>query len=311
MMAFVRRDIAGGRALQRRGSGFALLFALAASGAAAQTAPATVAPAPAAPAAAPAATATEVELPSGISGAVGSTSGIAVPGTGLTVTGLGLTASDYLFRGISQTRNTWAVQGALDVSHETGLYVGTFASNAKFLGSPWNDTRQEIDALAGYRFKIGSVNFDTGWIGYYYPGQQKAPGTQLNEYQEVAVKANYTIDQLKVMGAFNFSPNWFGHSGKGYYIEAGADLTLPWSITASTRIGRQWIERNAVFGTPDYNWYSVGFSREVYPDTGLIAAIGWYGTTIGRSQCMPIVDRAPGGQYACSSKAVFSLSKAF
>ena len=43
------------------------------------------------------------------------TAGTAIPGTGLTMTGLGAVASDYLFRGISQTRNNWAYQGTVDL----------------------------------------------------------------------------------------------------------------------------------------------------------------------------------------------------
>jgi hypothetical protein len=52
------------------------------------------------------------------------------------LTGLGAVASDYLFRGISQTRNNWAVQGTFDLEHESGVYVGAFLTNAKFLASP-------------------------------------------------------------------------------------------------------------------------------------------------------------------------------
>jgi len=260
-------------------------------------------------AAAPAATA--VEVPTGASGAAAAGTGIPIGKTGLTLNGLGTAASDYLFRGISQTRNTWAFQGAADLTHESGLYVGTFVSNAKFLGEPWNDTRQEVDALAGYRFSLGKLAMDVGWIGYFYPGQQKAPGTQLNEFQEVALKGSYTVDRLKLLGAFNFSPNWFGGSGKGYYVEIGSDLSLPWSLTSGFRMGRQWIERNTVFGTPDYYWYSLSISRDVIPGQGLTAALGWYATNISRSQCVPFPERAPGGQSICAGRVVFSLTKVF
>src|SRR4051812_49838336 len=57
---------------------------------------------------------------------------------GLTVTTTPAVSNDYLFRGISQTRNNWAFQGTLDVQHASGVYVGAFISNAKFVGGPWN-----------------------------------------------------------------------------------------------------------------------------------------------------------------------------
>ena len=233
----------------------------------------------------------------------------AIESAGLTVTLAPAVSNDYLFRGISQTRNNWAVQGTADIQHESGVYVGAFVSNAKFLASPYNDTRQELDALAGYRFELAGVAMDIGYIGYFYPGQGKAPGGQLNEYHELAVKAAYTIDTVKLLAAFNYSPNFFGRSGAGYYIEGGADVALPYAVTASARIGHQWIERNPLFGTPDYLWYSIGASREVY--AGVTAALGWYGTTIDKKDCIPVMDRATGGQRACDGRVLFTLSRIF
>src|SRR5574343_1685727 len=37
--------------------------------------------------------------------------------------------SDYRFRGISQTRLAPALQGGFDYAHESGFYVGTWASS--------------------------------------------------------------------------------------------------------------------------------------------------------------------------------------
>jgi len=232
-----------------------------------------------------------------------------IDSAGLTVTLTPAVSNDYLFRGISQTRNNWAFQGTADIQHESGFYIGAFVSNAKFLANPYNDTRQELDALAGYRFELAGVALDVGYIGYYYPGQGKAPGGQLNEYHELAVKAAYTIDTVKLLAAFNYSPNFFGRSGAGYYIEGGADVTLPYAFTASARVGHQWIERNTFFGTPDYLWYSVGVSREIY--AGVTAAVGWYGTDISKRDCIPVVDRADGGQRACDGRVLFTLSRVF
>src|SRR3954453_7949769 len=133
----------------------------------------------------------------------------------LTITATPAISSDYLIRGISQTRNNWAFSGTFDVAHESGVFVGAFISNAKFLAAPYNDTRQELDVLTGYRFEVAGIGLDIGYIGYFYPGQDKPDGTQLNEYHEVALKASYTIDTVKLLGAFNYSPNFFGRSGNG------------------------------------------------------------------------------------------------
>jgi uncharacterized protein (TIGR02001 family) len=232
-----------------------------------------------------------------------------IPEAGLTVAITPSVSNDYLFRGISQTRNNWAVQGTFDVQHESGVYVGAFVTNAKFLAVPYNDARMELDALAGYRFTLGGVNFDIGYVGYLYPGQSKPEGTQLNEYHEVMLKANYTIDIVKLSGAFAYSPNFFGRSGNGFYLEGGVDVTLPYEFTAFGRVGYQWIERNPRFGTPDYLWYGVGIQREIL--LGITAAVGWYGTNIAKRDCAPVVDRADGGQRICEGRVLFTLSRAF
>ncbi len=234
--------------------------------------------------------------------------GIALPG-GLTLTGLGAVASDYLFRGISQTRNNWAYQGTFDLEHESGVYVGAFISNAKFLASPYNDTRQELDLLAGYRFTVAGVKLDLGYIAYLYPGQNKAPGGQLNEFQEVGIRASYAIDPVKFQAAFFYSPNFFGRSGDGYYVEGGADVALPFGFTAIGRLGHQWIERNAFFGTPDYLWYAVGLQREIF--AGINIAVGFYGTDIRKRDCAPVVERADRGQRICGERVLFTVSYAF
>jgi len=250
------------------------------------------------------------EAPPAEAAAEEESSGYLIPVTGVTVTGTASIANDYLFRGISQTRNNWAAQGTVDFEHESGVYVGAFISTAKFLANPWNNTRQEVDALAGYRFDIGPAEYDIGWVGYFYPGQNKAPeGGQLNGYMEIVGKVAYTIDPVKLSAAFAWSPNFFGRSGNGYYVEGGIDVDLPFDVTAFGRLGHQWIERNPRFGTPDYLWYGFGIQREIL--LGFNASVGWYGTNISKRDCAPLADRADGGQRICEGRVLFTVSRTF
>lgn len=228
---------------------------------------------------------------------------------GLTITTTPLLASDYLFRGISQTRNRPAAQLSLDVQHDSGLYVGGFVSNATFLGAPFNDTRQELDLLAGYRRSFGALSLDGGVIAYLYPGQAKAAGTQLNEYAELALKASYTLEPVKFLAAINWSPNFFGRSGTAWHLEGGADLSLPFGFTAFGRLGYQWIQNNPRFGTPDYLWYAIGVQREIV--LGATLALGWYGTNISQGDCVPVAGRADEGQKICDGRVLVTLSRAF
>ena len=60
-------------------------------------------------------------------------------------------ASDYVFRGISQTDNQIAIQGGLDYARDNGLYVGTWASSVDptFFDNG-RDPQIELDIYAGY-----------------------------------------------------------------------------------------------------------------------------------------------------------------
>src|SRR3546814_17257848 len=67
---------------------------------------------------------------------------------GITVSGSATVVSDYRFRGFSQSNEEAAIQGGITVSHDSGLYLGTWGSSIGFA----NGT--EIDVLGGYAREI-------------------------------------------------------------------------------------------------------------------------------------------------------------
>src|SRR5665647_305006 len=105
--------------------------------------------------------------------------------------------SQYVFRGLTQTRGQPALQGGLDYSHASGFYAGTWLSNISWFtdqnantktapislaspgatGAPYspfnsNSASLEWDFYGGYKnsFGGGDWNYDVGAIQYYYPG---------------------------------------------------------------------------------------------------------------------------------------------
>jgi len=228
--------------------------------------------------------------------------------TGVTLTTTATYASDYLFRGISQTRSRMAYQGTTEAVHSSGVYVGAFISNVNFQGF---DARQEIDVYGGYRFTIADFNFDFGGIGYLYPGYNRPPGgvSPVLDYAEIYAKVTREIGPVNFLAAVNFSPNYFGRSGTGVYVEGGADWkTGVWDLTVGGRVAYQWIQRNTVFGTPDYAWWSIAVSREfTVPNIGtLVASVGYYDTSIRRSDCI-----FGTSQDICAARALASISFRF
>ncbi len=83
--------------------------------------------------------------------------------------------SDYRFRGISQTMRQPAVQGGLDYSHASGIYLGTWASNVDGTTHFYNNTSMEWDFYGGYKNKpfpccLPDFSYNFGLLYYYYPG---------------------------------------------------------------------------------------------------------------------------------------------
>lgn len=77
--------------------------------------------------------------------------------------------SDYLFRGQTQTWGRPAVQAGFDFAHESGLYLGTWASNVS--GNQFAGGSLELALYGGYSSKISEgVGYSAGLLYYYYPG---------------------------------------------------------------------------------------------------------------------------------------------
>ncbi|MBE9603473.1 hypothetical protein IAI18_01245 [Acetobacteraceae bacterium H6797] len=223
-----------------------------------------------------------------------------IPEAGLTVTATPAVASDYLFRGISQTRSRPALQLTLDVEHESGFYVGAFGSNVAFAGT---NARQEVDGLFGYRFGFAGLKFDIGAIYYGYPGYDKPTGGAELAYWEFGAKVAYEVPStpVKLLASYFYSPDFSGETGTGHYGEVGADISLPYAFTLSGRAGYQWIADKVDGKSLSYGNWSVSVSRELV--AGLTLSVGYYDTDIKRSD--------PYNYKYVNPRAMVMLSRAF
>ena len=62
----------------------------------------------------------------------------------ITISGSATLTSDYRFRGVSQSDEGMAVQGGFTISHESGLYAGTWGSNLAGWGT-FGGANMELD----------------------------------------------------------------------------------------------------------------------------------------------------------------------
>lgn len=199
-------------------------------------------------------------------------------------------ASNYMFRGFSQTDNTAAIQGGLEFNM-MGIYAGMWGSNVDF-HTP-GDGSMEFDVYGGYKYKLSDdAGLDMGVIGYNYPG---ASGNLQYDYTEFYVGGHYRWISLKDYYSFDF----FGGTGKANYIEMGVDYPLPMGLSLGLHAGRQYISNNTKAGIPDYNDYSVGVSTSA---SGFGFSLQYTNTNLSQAQCT---------YNTCTDKLVVSVSKSF
>jgi len=190
--------------------------------------------------------------------------------------------SDYRFRGISQTQKEAALQLAADYTHTpTGLYLGAFASNVKWVkanaitaGSD-ETAPVEIDLYGGIKGDIGSsgLTFDVGAIQYFYPGENL-------KTTSLARAANTS----EVYGQIGFGPAYakysysltdtFATGDKGsFYIDTGINYPVSEKLTLNAHVGHQTYKGT---GATNYNYedFKLGLTNDFGYFLGSVAYIG-------------------------------------
>jgi uncharacterized protein (TIGR02001 family) len=206
------------------------------------------------------------------------------------ITGNVALATDYTFRGVSQTDESPAVQGGLDLS-VGNFYAGTWASNINF-GS--GGANLELDVYGGYKFAAGPVNFDVGVIGYLYPSASD-DGAEL-DYWEGYVKPSIALtDKFTLGGALYYSPEFTGESGDGFYYEVNGAYAISDAFAISGAVGMQSVDTAGFFaGEDDYTTWNFGGT---YSALGLGFDLRYVGTDVDNA---PIYD----------DRVIFSVKKA-
>jgi uncharacterized protein (TIGR02001 family) len=173
-------------------------------------------------------------------------------GTGVALAESPLTAnvgvtSNYIWRGVTQTNDTSAVSGGIDYAHDSGFYLGTWASNL-------DGGQYEQDIYAGYGFKAGPVDMDVGYIKYMYPVDA---AVQL-DFDELYVNAAYKMFSAGV--ALTMSKEAGGAYEDDVYMYVGAEFEVKEGLTLGLTYGDYDIDE-AAGGTSDYSHMQVSLSK--------------------------------------------------
>lgn len=198
--------------------------------------------------------------------------------------------SDYVWRGISQTSHSPAIQGGFDYAHSSGFYAGVWGSNVSWIvdtATTLNGVGSaglELDTYLGFKNSFAEdFTYDVGFIRYNYPGSYTpagstgVPGTSLAkaDTQEIYGAIGYkwiTAKYSYSLGKFLTLPD---AKGTNYF-----DLTATYPVadsgfTVAAHVGKQTYKGAnanglaaittgaAGTGTPTYTDYKLGVTKDL------------------------------------------------
>jgi len=205
-------------------------------------------------------------------------------------------ASQYIFRGITQSNENPAIQGSLDWSHDSGVYLGIWGSNVDF--GDGDEASSEFDLYGGYNFTVNNIDFGLGGIWYEYPGADNA----LNyNYFEFTGSIGYDFGTLATTGSIYYSPDYYAGSDDSYYYNLAIDAPLsqmPGGLTLSASLGFMDIDDEVAFGVPDYTDWSIGLGATV---EGFDVSVTYSDTDLDSSECAD----------GCDDRVVLAVSRSF
>ena len=195
-----------------------------------------------------------------------------------TLTGNVALASEYIYRGISQTNHKPAVQGGFDFAHESGIYLGTWGSNISWLSDAGGGTVSapiELDFYGGYKGAAGDFGYDIGGLYYYYPGSYPDGYTSPNTF-EGYLGLSYSFLSFKASYAFT---NLFGtktpdgeKTDGSYYLDLTATYPVAPGYNLIGHVGYQGVKD---FDDASYTDYKIGGTADA---VGLTFGLFYSGT---------------------------------
>lgn len=171
-------------------------------------------------------------------------------------------ASDYVFRGISQTDEEPQLFGGVDLTAPGNVYAGVWASNVNFSAFGDDDTNLEVDFYAGVKPEFGGFAFDFAGIYYTYFNQPDDI-SELN-YFEAKAAVSRAVGPATLGAAVYYSPEFTGETDEAVYYEINGAYTATDRLSFSAAIGHQDVSFDG-----DYSTYNIGATFLVTPNIAL------------------------------------------
>lgn len=113
---------------------------------------------------------------------------------------------------------------------------------------------------------------------------------------------SHDFGSFALSGDATFSPDYSGETGLAIGIAGGVQVPIAFEdidwLSASGQFGRQWIDDNALYGTPDWYFYDFGLTAtwEIFAFD-----LRYTGTDLNHAECF-------GGTELCAGGVVLSVT---
>ena len=226
-------------------------------------------------------------------------------------------ASNYIYRGLTQTNNKPAIQGGFDYAHESGFYIGNWNSNISWISDSGTTTKSgtsaitaplEMDFYAGFKKELIGEGFasDIGVLQYYYSmagtpsmsytnaqlSSTNGNARQLNGVSpsttEIYAAQNFTFGPVAGFAKVSYSlSNLFGiYNSKGsIYPDLTANYdTGIYGLTVNAHVGYQYVPNTVSYGGYSYNYsyadWKLGLTKDF--GGGLSGSAYYTGTNVNK-----------------------------
>ena len=203
-----------------------------------------------------------------------------------TLTGNAGLFSSYRFRGIDQTFGKPALQGGVDYSHSSGIYLGNWNSNVSS-GAGFAEGNIEMDFYGGYKHAFGDFGIDVGGLYYYYPGSSARPLSGSNA-KHPGANASGTVDnfELYIAGSWKFISLKYSYALTDYFSLPDSNGTSYLDLSANYDLGDGWGINGHVghLFSGDYKYaFTTGSDSIAYTDWKLGVTKDFSGWVVGAS----------------------------
>jgi uncharacterized protein (TIGR02001 family) len=154
--------------------------------------------------------------------------------------------SNYIWRGLTQTSNGTAFSGGVDWSHDSGVYAGTWLSEA------WDD--YELDLYGGYGGEIADFSYDAGLIYYSYSSDADSDFAEINAnvgWKFVSAGFAYVIMAEDAVEAVE----------EDLYFYVGASYDLPEDFSIGLTVGFVEPDGDGDDDAEDYTHYQIDLGK--------------------------------------------------